>query len=30
MNQIDEPRKIFVSEIIDCKKQGYLSAQKAP
>ena len=23
-----EPRKLFLSEIIDCKIQGYLNAQK--
>ena len=23
----DEPRKLFVSEIIDCKVQGYLNAE---
>ena len=22
----DDPQKLFVSEIIDCKKRGYLSA----
>ena len=26
----DEPKKSFISEIIDCKKPGYLNAQKAP
>ena len=25
----DEPQRWFVSEIIDCKKRGYLNAQKA-
>ena len=26
----DAPQRLFVSEIIDCKKQSYLNAQKAP
>ena len=25
----DEPRRLFVSEIMDYKKQGYLNARKA-
>ena len=25
----DEPQRLFVSEIIVCKKQGYLNAQNA-
>ena len=25
----DEPLKLFVSQIIDCKKRGYLNAEKA-
>ena len=25
----DEPQILFVSDIIDCKKRGYLNAQKA-
>ena len=25
----DEPRRLFVSEIIHCKKRGYLNTQKA-
>ena len=30
LNKIDEPRKLFVSEIIDCKNRGYLNATKSP
>ena len=26
----DEDRKLFFSEIIDCKKRGYLNPEKAP
>ena len=29
LNKIDEPRKLFVSEIIDCKNRGYLNATKS-
>ena len=28
--QIDEPRKLFVSEITGCKKRGYLNAEEGP
>ena len=28
--QEDEPQRLFVSEIIDCEKRGYLNAPKAP
>ena len=30
LNKIDEPSKLFLSEIIDCKKRGYLNDGKAP
>ena len=26
----DEPQRLFVSDIIDCKKRCYLNAKKAP
>ena len=26
----DEPQRLFCSEIIDCKRLGYLNAEKAP